>query len=106
LVKGRYSYRLEKAQYNKMRVTTVNNQWLLVLLVLPGPAAQWLKTSPQALTLKKCAYWVSLRGAPDPPAGPDDKLTIHIPKQNRFTADALEKLLVKCAKEQWVTYAD
>ncbi len=105
VVKGRFSYRLEKAQYNKMRLTTVNNQWLLVLLLLPGPAAEWLKTSPQALTLKKCAYWVSLRGAPDPPTGPDDKLTIHIPKRNRFTVDALKKLLVKCSQEQWVTYA-
>jgi hypothetical protein len=87
-----------------MRVTTAGNQWLLMILILPGAAAQWLKTTPQALTLKRCAYWVSLRGAPDPPSGPDDKLTIYVPKANRFTPGALEQLLVSCAKEQWVTY--
>lgn len=104
VVRGRYSYRLEKALYDKMRVTTVSNQWILVVLVLPGASADWLKTSAQALTLKRCAYWVSLRGAPAPPDGPDGKLTIHIPKRNRFTADALQAMLVRCSREDWVTY--
>src|SRR4051794_20465282 len=29
VVRNRFSFRLEKAQYNKMRVTTLNNQWIL-----------------------------------------------------------------------------
>jgi hypothetical protein len=84
--------------------TTVDNQWILVVLILPVAGPEWLKTSHQALTLKKAAYWMSLRGAPPPPTGPDDKLTIHIPKRNRFTREGLESLLVRCAQENWVTY--
>jgi len=104
VVQNRLSFRLEKALYNKMRVTNMNNQWILVVLILPGVAADWLKTSTQALTLKRCAYWVSLRGAPAPPDGPDERLTIHIPKRNRFTVAALQALLVRCAQQDWVTY--
>jgi hypothetical protein len=104
VVRNRFSFRLEKALYNKMRVATVRNQWILVVLILPGAVGDWLRTSSQALTLKKCAYWVSLREAPSPPAGPDDRLTISIPRRNRFTVAALESLLVRCAREDWVTY--
>src|SRR5207248_2745714 len=86
-VKRRLSFRIEKDLYNQMRVDTVDMQWLLVLLVLPGDRAQWLRCSPQALTMKRCAYWVSLRNAPPPPTGPDDRLTIHVPRRNRFTMD-------------------
>jgi hypothetical protein len=106
VVRNRLSFRIEKSQYDKMRVTTVNNQWLLVVLLLPSAAADWVKASPQALTVKTCAYWVSLREAPAPPTGPDDKMTIHIPKRNRFTVDALRALLVRCSQEDWVTYED
>lgn len=104
VVKNRLSFRLEKAQYDKMRETAVKNQWILVVFVLPELREDWLKTSAQALTLKRCAYWVSLRGAPPPPDGPDDRLTIHIPKRNRFTVAALRDLLVRCSVEDWVTY--
>lgn len=104
LVSGCYSFRLEKALYNRMRVTTVDTQWILVVLVMPDDDATWLTTSHQVLSLRRCAYWVSLRGAPDPPAGPDDRLTVRIPRQNRFTAVALQQLLVRCAQQDWVTY--
>lgn len=101
-----WSFRLEKSQYDKMRTTDVKNLWILVLLIVPDSSRNWLRTSTQALTLKKCAYWVSLREAPPPPDGPDDKLTIYIPQRNRFTPEALQKLLVRCAQEDLVTYAD
>jgi hypothetical protein len=104
LVKNRYAFRLGKAQYNKMRVETVNNQWILVLLLLSKEKPTWLTTSHQALSLKRCAYWTSLRGAPDPPQTLDDRLTIHIPRRNQFGVEALSNLLVRCARENWVTY--
>jgi hypothetical protein len=102
--KGKFSLRIEKSQYNKMRITTVSNQWILVLFILPEISTSWLKCSPHALTMKKCAYWVSLRDAPPPPSGPDDKMTIHVPQRNRFTVEAINEILARCAREDLVVY--
>lgn len=104
VVRGRFSFRIKRREYDKLRVTRVGNQWILVLLILPATSDDWLKVTTRALTIKRCAYWVSLRGADPSPGDPDDKLTIHIPKRNRFTVDALQALLVKCSLEDWVTY--
>lgn len=98
------SFQLRKSQYDKMRSTTIGNQWILVLLVLPPAKEDWLKVSPTALSIKRCAYWVSLRGAAAPPDGPSDKLTIHVPKRNRFTVASLREILIRCSLEDWVTY--
>ena len=56
LVKNRYSFRLEKALYNRMRVTSLKSQWLLIVLVLPEDATRWLTSTtrgakPPALCL-------------------------------------------------------
>jgi len=104
VVRNHISFRIEKSLYDRMRVTTVSNQWILVVVVLPEEATNWLSTSAQTLTLRKCAYWLSLRDAPPPPPGPDEKLTIRIPRRNRFTVASLQGLLVRCSQENWVTY--
>ena len=59
---GRISFRLDREQYDKLRNINVGNSWLLVLLRLPENRTDWLGCSPEALTLRRCAYWVSLYG--------------------------------------------
>lgn len=99
-----FSLRIEKSQYDKLRKISVDRQWLLVLLVLPNASGSWLKCSPRCLTLKKCAYWVSLRNAEPPPTDSGDKITIFVPKRNRFTVEFLESLLPKCANGELEVY--
>jgi hypothetical protein len=93
---------LEVEQYDKLRVTTAGNPWLLILLRMPAGANDWLRCSPQALTLKRCAYWVSLYGA----AASTNRETqrVYIPQRNRFTAEALTNLLTRFAREETVAY--
>ena len=55
---------LEVGQYNKLRIETSGNAWLLVLLVLPPSVGDWLKCSPRGLTLKTLRLLgQSVRGA-------------------------------------------
>ncbi|TAJ78856.1 MAG: DUF4365 domain-containing protein [Gallionellaceae bacterium] len=54
------------SRYNDLRTETVNAARILVVLFLPADAQNWLSHSEEELALRKCAYWQSLRGAPQP----------------------------------------
>jgi hypothetical protein len=102
--KQKIPFDLEVAQYNKLRMTTAGNPWLLILLLLPASEEEWLKCTPQALTLKRCTYWVSLDGAPA--TANKDTQRIYIPTKNRFTVTSLRALLSIFAREEVVAYED
>jgi hypothetical protein len=99
---GKIAFDLEVEQYNKLRVTTAGNPWLLVLLLMPADASDWLKCTPHGLTLKRCAYWASLYGGP----ATTNKGTqrIHVPQKNRFTVATLTALLSRFAREETLEY--
>jgi hypothetical protein len=99
---GKIPFDLEVGQYNKLRITTSGNPWILVLLMLPKAANDWLKCSPQALTLKRCAYWVSLYGAPA--TANDETQRIYVPVKNRFHVAGFTALLPRFAREEAVEY--
>ncbi|MCI0456453.1 MAG: DUF4365 domain-containing protein [Gemmataceae bacterium] len=98
----RLAFDLEVEQYDRLRVTSAGNPWLLVVLQLPAQLADWLKCSPQALTLKCVAHWLSLDGAPASPNA--QRQRVYIPQGNRFTIAALQGLLVRFAREETVAY--
>jgi hypothetical protein len=64
---GRLSYVLTVPHYDKLRLEEVATPRLLVLLRLPPDPEEWLRISEEGLVAKRCAYWVSLRGAPTSP---------------------------------------
>jgi hypothetical protein len=100
--KGNLSFDLDVGQYDKLRTTTSDCPILLVVLRLPPQPEEWLKCSPQSLTLKKCAYWVSLYGAA--PSSNKTTQRVFLPKPNRFTVQALEGLLRRFAREEVIPY--
>jgi hypothetical protein len=102
--RGPLPFDLEVEQYNKLRTTTSGNPWLLVVLFLPAASANWLQCSPQALTLRRCAYWVSLYGALA--TTNQETRRVYLPRPNRFHADALQDLLELFAREETVPYEE
>jgi hypothetical protein len=92
-VGNRLSFSLTVEHYDKPRMTEVESPLLLVVLELPPDAGDWLRCSPQALTIKRCAYWVSLRGAPA--SANDAYQTVYLPRENRFTVPGLRELLAR-----------
>jgi hypothetical protein len=101
-VKGRLAYPLEVEQYNKLRVTTASSPLLLIVLQLPPNPDDWLTCTPRALSLKGCAHWVSLHGAPA--TTNTTRQTVYLPGRNRFTVEALRSLLGRFAREERVPY--
>ena len=63
------------------------------MLALPGKQADWLSVAPEALILRRCAYWVSLRGQPETENA--TAVTISIPEAQQFDPEALKMLMVK-----------
>lgn len=87
-VGGAWSYSLKGIQqYDDLRSEAVSVPRILVVLFLPPTAAAWVTHNEDALSLHKCAYWVSLRGAA--PSMNKTAQTIYLPKHQRFDAAGL-----------------
>lgn len=57
---------LEIKNYNELINSNPNDDPLLLVVVLvPEKVEDWLRQSETELCLRRCAYWVSLRGQPE-----------------------------------------
>ena len=89
-------YPLEIKNYNELRNTNPDDDPLLLVVVLVPPKVEdWLQQSETELCLKRCAYWVSLRGQPE--STNQTTVTVYLPRQNIFSVDALKTLMLRIA---------
>lgn len=97
------SYSLQGiARYDDLRKETLSTPRILVVLFLPPTQAEWLSHTEDALSLRKCAYWVSLRGAPDSENATAQ--TVYLPRAQRFDANGLTALMVSLSHNRIPTY--
>ncbi|MGO7413842.1 DUF4365 domain-containing protein [Rhizobium ruizarguesonis] len=89
-------------RYDDLRAESLTIPRILVVLFLPPESTDWLHHSEDALLLRKCAYWVSLRGAR--PSANDTTQTIYIPKAQRFDVDGLAKLMADLSRDVIPSY--
>jgi hypothetical protein len=102
-VNERWSYPLPIGQYNKLRSVRVSAPRLLVLLLLPEDATEWLRHSEDGLLAKRCAYWVSVRGAPE--SVNDVSQTVYIPKRQVLSPQSLTELMTRFSRREVLPYA-
>jgi hypothetical protein len=94
-INGDIAYPLPIKNYDDLRADTVLPR-LLIILVLPQQQADWLIHHPDELILKKCAYYVNLKGLPaSMNAGHE---TVYVPTANMLTPAALKDLMIKASK--------
>jgi hypothetical protein len=94
LIQSKLSYSFSGiAKYDDLRSDQVSTPRILVVLFLPQDQSAWIEHSFDALSLKKCAYWVSLRGAP--PSTNATSQTIYLPETQRFDRDGLRRLFAE-----------
>ncbi len=72
------------------------------MLFLPPEKELWLNISEEQLILKRCAYWISLLGAPD--SENKSGQTVFLKKSQLFDPGGLEQLLIKIAQGQTPKY--
>lgn len=51
---------------------------------------------------KRCAYWVSLRGAP--PSPNDITQTVYIPRNQVLSVDTLTAIMTRCSRDEEMLY--
>ncbi len=79
------------SRYDDLRSEALATPRILVVLFLPEKAENWVTHTDDALSLHRCAYWVSLRGAK--PSTNKTAQTVYLPKSQRFDADGLISLM-------------
>lgn len=84
-------YPLKRKNYDELILADLLTPRLLVLVVVPPDPLAWLTASPEALVLRHCAYWVSLRGLPA--TDNETSVTVQVPRANLFDVSALTGLM-------------
>ena len=84
-------FNLNLKNYNDLRARR-QTPIVLVVYQLPRDPAHWLECSPPQMTLRRCAWWMSLKGFPDITT---DSKTVHIPRDQRLDVKSMQALMQK-----------
>lgn len=95
---GNIVYDLKARNYNFLVDSNRQLDIILILLYLPSDKQDWISHSIDELIVRKCAYWVSLKGLDKTNNNGTKRITI--PKDNVFSPDALHQIMVKVSKEE------
>jgi hypothetical protein len=87
---GKFRFPLRRRNYDLLRLPTQVPR-LLIVLGLPREENDWLRITPGELVLRRCAYWVSLRGVPE--RDNRESITISILSDNRLDISSLRDLM-------------
>ena len=90
---------LIKKNYDELRVENVHILRILIVVLVPDNIQDCLQhTEEEALILRRCGYWISLKGLPE--SKNQSSITINIPRKNVFSVDALHTIMTKVGKGQ------
>lgn len=87
-------FRLSVKNYEDLRVFSAVRR-ILIVVIVPEAVADWVLHDESELRVRRCGYWMSLRGAP-----PTRNLrwqTVQVPRQNRFTVSDLDQMMLRVA---------
>ena len=71
---------------------------ILVVFHMPADEKDWIEQTSDWLKIKKCAYWISLKGRED--TDNKESITINIPADHQLTKDSLKSIMIKISKQE------
>ncbi|MBB3298099.1 MULTISPECIES: DUF4365 domain-containing protein [Rhizobium] len=89
------SYTLDIDTYDNLRDERVSSPRILVVVLVPNDFPDWLLQDEAQLALRHCAYWVSLKGAPE--ILNQATRTVHLPRTNIFSPRTLQAMMVRAS---------
>lgn len=92
---GDIPYDLKIKNYDDLRADTLLPR-LLIIMALPQQKAEWLTHEPDKLILRKCCYYLNLKGLPASTNSTTER--VYIPTANVLTPNALKLLMIKASK--------
>jgi hypothetical protein len=85
------AYALKQKNYDDLRHDDYLVPRILVVLFVPEDLATWTTHTEQELTMRHCAYWLSLRGLPA--TANENTTTIRLPRRNQFSVHGLTVIM-------------
>jgi hypothetical protein len=85
------SFVLKKKNYCDLRQSDLIVPRILIVVFVPEEVNDWLISGPEVLTLRRCAYWMSLRGLPD--SENETAKTVYLPASQQFNVEALNDMM-------------
>jgi hypothetical protein len=99
VVRGNYVvYPLKLKNYDDLRLVDLVVPRILVVVLGPDDEAEWLHQSEEELSLRRCAYWASLRGLDD--TNKRRSISIRLPRQNLFSTEGLRGLMKRASHKE------
>lgn len=89
---------LDIKNYNKLRHEKPLVPQILIVVLVPNDLGGWLNISEEETLMKKCGYWISLKG--EPSTQNTSNITVDIPRLNIFTPANLTLLMEKISRKE------
>lgn len=77
------TFALSIKNYDDLRVANVVVPRILVVVVLPPDIADWTDSDEERLAVRRCGYWLSLRGMPATTNTSSE--TVYLPRSQRLS---------------------
>jgi hypothetical protein len=90
---GSFSYNLKIKNYEDLRDATVQVPRILVVVLVPEDVADWLTATENELVLRRCGYWVSLRG--EPATTNQNTIAVSIRRDQGFHPESVRALMAR-----------
>ena len=85
------AFALKKKNYDDLTITDLISPRILILVVVPEEIGDWILLTQNELTLRRCAFWMSLVG--QPPSLNEVSVTVRVPRNQPFTVESLNGLM-------------
>jgi hypothetical protein len=92
----RISYSLKLKNYDDLRYTDLLVPRILVVVLVPDNLCDWLDQNEARMALRRCAYWISIRG--EPQLENATGRNINIPRAQRFTVESLQEIMQRIGR--------
>jgi hypothetical protein len=86
-----FSHDLKVKNYEDLRDATVQVPRILIVVLVPEDVGSWLTATENELVMRRCGYWVSLRGLPATPN--ENTIAVSIPRAQVFHPESLRTIM-------------
>jgi hypothetical protein len=98
LDKKSIKFSLPVNNYNRLRHEKPLAPQILIVVLVPDEISDWINISEEETLMKKCGYWVSLKGRPL--TTNTTTISVELPRCNLFTPSNLSLMMEKIGREE------
>jgi hypothetical protein len=92
LFPSRVKYRMEVDAYNNLVFNSATPR-ILILVLLAYDSDSWVSTNDHCLSIRRTAWWLSLRGRPE--STNQESVTVEIPRGQKFDVTSLKSMIAR-----------